>query len=105
MTTFEAGGGDVGLSALTDPGAACDSGDEIGLTISADPPSEVPGEMGPGAHGDPAGEVNVPLGEDGVLGESLLCLLEEDADTLQSDLLDLSVRHSGCLFIGFWVWE
>ncbi len=95
----------MGLATLADSGAACDSGDEVGLAVSADSSSEVPGEVGAGAHSDPAGKVDVPLGEVGVLGEGLFRLLEKDADALLGYLLGLSVGHSGCLFIGFWVWE
>lgn len=104
MAALEAGGGDVGLAALAYTGSACDPGDEVGLAVSADSSSEVPGEVGPGAHGDPAGEVDVPLGEVGVFGECLLSLLEEDADALLGYPCGLSVGHSGCLFVGFWVW-
>ena len=98
MAALEAGGGDVGLAALAYAGSAGGPWDEVGLAVSADSSSEVPGEVGPGAHSDPAGEVDVSLGEVGVLGECLLSLLEEDADALLGYPCGPSVGHSGCLF-------
>ena len=104
MAAPEAGGGDVGLAALADAGAAGGAGDEVGLAAAADASPEVAGEVGSGAHGDPAGEVDVALGLVGIFGEGLLCLVEEDADAFSGDLLGLSVGHFGGLFFGFWVW-
>jgi hypothetical protein len=76
VATFEAGGGDVGLSALADTGAAGGSGDEVGAAFTADLAAEVGGEVGAGALGYPAREVDVALSELGVLGECGFCLLE-----------------------------
>ena len=41
VTAFEAGGGDVGLPALVDAGAAGGAGDEVGVAFAADLAAEV----------------------------------------------------------------
>jgi len=84
----------VGLPALPDAGPAGGARDEEGVAAAADPAAEVPGEPEPGAHRDPPGEVDVPLGPGGVLGEGLVGEPEEDADPLHGGLQRLPVGHS-----------
>jgi len=52
VAAAEAGGGDVGLPALADAGAAVGAWDEVGFAAGADAPAEVCWEVGAGAHGD-----------------------------------------------------
>lgn len=74
---------------LPNTGSAGGTGDQEGVTATADPVAEVTGEVNTCAHRDPPGQVYVPLGPAGVRGEDLLCKPEKDADALQRDPLCL----------------
>jgi hypothetical protein len=98
VAAFEAGGGDVGLPALADTGAACGAGDEVCAAFAADLAAEVWGQVGAGALGDLAGEVYVPLGLLGVPGVCGFGLLEEGVDPFKGDFGGL-FRHFGLPFV------
>ncbi len=101
VAAFEACGGDVGLPALADAGAAGGAGYKVCVAFAADLAAEVGGQVGAGALGDLAGEVDVALGELGVPGVCGLCLLEEGADPFQGDL-GVLFGHFGLPFGRVW---